>query len=107
MSDERAARMPVTVLIGGEEYKLRSDATPEYTRDCAAFVDRTLEELSGQANFIEAHKAAILAALSITDQLFQARGEMEMLRAEIARLSAKLAAEIQATLGQEGLASGA
>ncbi len=107
MSDERAPRMPVTVLIGGEEYKLRSDATPEYTRDCAAFVDRTLEELRGQAALIEAHKAAILAALSITDQLFQARGELEMLRAEIARLSAKLAAEIEAGLGQEGLAAGA
>ncbi len=106
MSDG-APRTPVTVLIGGEEYKLRSDATPEYTRDCAAFVDRTLTELLQGTNLIEGHKAAILAALSITDQLFQARGELEMLRAEIARLSAKLTAEIQGGLGQEDLASGA
>ncbi len=100
-------RTPVTVVIGGEEYKLRSDATPEYTRDCAAFVDRTLAELLQGSNLIEGHKAAILAALSITDQLFQARGELEMLRAEIARLSAKLTAEIRGGLGQEDLASGA
>ncbi len=100
-------RTPVTVVIGGEEYKLRSDATPEYTRDCAAFVDRTLTELLQGANLIEGHKAAILAALSITDQLFQARGELEMLRSEIARLSAKLTAEIHGGLGQEDLASGA
>ncbi len=106
MSDG-APRTPVTVVIGGEEYKLRSDATPEYTRDCAAFVDRTLTELLQGSNLIEGHKAAILAALSITDQLFQARGELEMLRSEIARLSAKLTAEIQGGLGQEDLASGA
>lgn len=106
MSDG-APRTPVTVVIGGEEYKLRSDATPEYTRDCAAFVDRTLTELLQGSNLIEGHKAAILAALSITDQLFQARGELELLRAEIARLSAKLTAEIRGGLGQEDLASGA
>ena len=106
MSDERAARTPVTVVIGGDEYKLRSDATPEYTRDCAAFVDRTLTELLEQANLIEGHKAAILAALSITDQLFQARGELEMLRSEVARLSAKLTADIQAVLLPGDLASG-
>ncbi len=100
-------RTPVTVVIGGEEFKLRSDATPEYTRDCAAFVDRTLAEVLEQVNLLEGHKAAILAALSITDQLFQARGELEMLRSEVVRLSAKLAAEIQGALGQEHLASGA
>ncbi len=100
-------RTPVTVVIGGEEFKLRSDATPEYTRDCAAFVDRTLAEVLQQVNLVEGHKAAILAALSITDQLFQARGELDMLRAEVARLSSKLAAEIQGALGQEHLASGA
>ncbi len=106
MSDA-TPRTPVTVVIGGEEFKLRSDATPEYTRDCAAFVDRTLAEVLQQVNLVEGHKAAILAALSITDQLFQARGELDMLRSEVARLSAKLAAEIQEALAQEHLASGA
>ncbi len=106
MSDA-SARTPVTVVIGGEEFKLRSDATPEYTRDCAAFVDRTLAEVLQQVNLLEGHKAAILAALSITDQLFQARGELDLLRSEVARLSTKLAAEIQDALGQEHLASGA
>ena len=106
MSDA-APRTPVTVVIGGEEFKLRSDATPEYTRDCATFVDRTLAEVLQQVSLVEGHKAAILAALSITDQLFQARAELEMLRSEVTRLSSRLAAEIQDVLGQEHLASGA
>ncbi len=107
MSDERPHRNPVSVVIGGEEYKLRSDATPDYTRECASFLDRTLTELLHQVPMVEGHKAAILAALSITDQLVQARGELEMLRAEIARLSGKLAGDIEAQLRSGDLASGA
>ncbi len=105
MSDERQ-RHPVDVVIGGEEYRIRSEATPEYTRECAAFLDRTLAEIQ-QGPLVEGHKAAILAALSITDQLFQARAELELLRSEIARLSGKLAADIEAELVSEDLASGA
>lgn len=96
----------VTVLIAGEEYKIRSDATPEYTQECAALVDRTLTELLQQGALIEGHKAAILAALSITDQLFQARAELELVRGEVGRLAAKLAGDIQMALVAEDLAAG-
>ena len=96
----------VTVIIGGEEYKLRSDATPEYTQECAALVDRTLTELLQQGALIEGHKAAILAALSIADQLFQARAELELIRGEVGRLAAKLAGDIQMALVAEDLAAG-
>ncbi len=103
---ERAGKNPVTVVIGGEEYKLRADATPEYTQQCAAYLDRLLSELLGQATVVERDRAAILAALSITDQLFQARAELELLRTDVARLSGKLAADIQMALAAGDLASG-
>jgi len=103
---ESGPRNTVSVVIAGEEYKLRSDATPDYTRECAAFVDRTLGEVLQHPGTVEGHKAAILAALSITDQLFQARAELELIRSEMARLSAKLAADVQAALVPEDLAAG-
>ena len=106
MSDERPQRSPVSVIIGGEEYRIRAEATPEYTRECAAFLDRMLAEVQ-QGPLVEGHRATILAALSITDQLFQARAELELLRSEIDRLAAKLAGEIEALLGSQDLASGA
>lgn len=105
MSDN-APRTTVSVQIAGEEYKIRSDATPEYTRECAAFVDRTLAEILQHPALVEGHKAAILAALSITDQLFRTRAELDMLRSEVARLSGKLTADIQAALVPEDLAAG-
>ena len=103
---ERAGKNPVTVTIGGEEYKLRADATPEYTQQCAAYLDRLFTELLGQATVVERDRAAILAALSITDQLFQARAELELLRSDVARLTCKLAADIQMALAAGDLASG-
>ncbi len=69
----------VKVRIGGDEYSLRSDRTDEYTRAVSDHVDRALKEARGSGKIIESHKAAILAALAITDDLFQARlAEHEM-----------------------------
>ena len=69
----------VRVMIGGEEYTVRSDLPPEYTREVAAYVDQALKKVLSQGPLVETHKAAILAALDITNELFQARkGEREV-----------------------------
>ena len=87
-------RTVVKVRIGGEEYTLRSDRPADYTQAVADYVDRTLREVQAAgAGAVESHKAAILAALAVTDELFQAQAaEREMadrlkhLAAEMARL---------------------
>lgn len=63
----------VRVFIGGEEYTVRSELPPEYTREVAAYLDAALKRVRDGLPTVESHKAAILAALSITDELFQAR----------------------------------
>ena len=68
-----AARNAVRVTIGGEEYTVRSELPPEYTREVAAYLDAALKRVRDAAPALELHKAAILAALAITDELFQAR----------------------------------
>lgn len=69
----------VRVMIGGEEYTVRSDLPPEYTREVAAHVDQALKKVLSQGPLVETHKAAILAALDITNELFQAKkGEREV-----------------------------
>ncbi|MBI2401480.1 MAG: cell division protein ZapA [Gemmatimonadetes bacterium] len=86
------ARTVVKVWIGGDEYTLRSDRPADYTQAVAQHVDRTLKEVqqAGSAG-VETHKAAILAALAITDELFQARaGEREMAE-RLKRLAGELA----------------
>ena len=69
----------VKVMIGGEEYTVRSDLSPEYTREVAGYVDQAMKKVLAQGGLVETHKAAILAALDITNELFQAkRGEREV-----------------------------
>jgi cell division protein ZapA len=69
----------VRVIIGGEEFTVRSELPPEYTREVAAYLDAALKRVRDTLPMVESHKAAILAALSITDELFQARrGDREV-----------------------------
>jgi cell division protein ZapA len=91
-------RNVVTVTIAGEEYTVRSDADPEYTLECAAEVDRAIAEVLGQGRLVEAHKAAMLAAMSLADRLFQARAEVRALQQESAAVAARLTADVVAAM---------
>jgi len=74
-----ASKSAVRVLIGGEEFSVRSELPPEYTREVAAYLDAALKRVRDSMPMVETHKAAILAALAITDELFQARrGDREL-----------------------------
>jgi cell division protein ZapA len=88
------ARQSVTVEIAGERHVLRSDMPPEYTRAVAQHVDDTLRALPSFPT-LEPIRAAILASLSITDELFRARQEVDRLRAEIEQKTADLAAILE------------
>ena len=86
MNDRKA----VSVRIAGEEHTIRANVDPEYTRACARYVDQRVAEIRGKAGLLETHRATILAALSISDELFQAREELERLRQEVAARAAGL-----------------
>ena len=82
-----AKKNSVKVMIGGEEYTVRSDLTPEYTREVAGYLDQALKKVLAQGGLVETHKAAILAALDITNELFQARKSEREVAARLAALS--------------------
>jgi cell division protein ZapA (FtsZ GTPase activity inhibitor) len=84
----------VTVDIAGEKHVLRSDASADYTRSVAGHVDAVIRSLPGFGS-LEPFRAATLAALSITDQLFRAQDEMQQLRAEIDARTTELAALLE------------
>lgn len=99
-------RTVTTVTIAGEEYTIRSEASEEYTRECARYVNDTIDQIMSRGSLVEAHKAAILAALALADQLFQARRDAEAVRDALAERSSELLAEIDDALPASGLASG-
>jgi cell division protein ZapA (FtsZ GTPase activity inhibitor) len=101
VSDERTV---VTVTIAGEDYNIRAAASPEYTRNCAAYFDRILSEYTRQGWPVQ--KGAILAALALTNELFETRLELDALRSDVARRGEMLASQIEKTLAARDLAAG-
>jgi cell division protein ZapA (FtsZ GTPase activity inhibitor) len=83
----------VRVQVGGEELVVRSELPPEYTREVAEYLDAALRRIRAMLPTIEAHKAAILAGLAVTDELFRARradlevaGRVTTMTEDLARL---------------------
>jgi len=90
-----SSKTSVTVRIAGEEHTIRASAEPVYTRKCAQLVDDRIHQIRLQAGLIEGHKAAILAALSIADECFQAQEELEKVRRELTGRARDLARRLQ------------
>jgi cell division protein ZapA len=82
----------VRVTILDEEYAIRSDASPEHTREVAEYLDRAIRRVLETGSVVEHNRAAILAALQITGELFETRTGSEItdrirgLSAEVRRL---------------------
>ncbi len=94
-----------TVVIAGEEYTIRSEASEDYTRECARHVNETIDQIMARGSLVEVHKAAILAAMALADQLFQARRESQGVRTALADSSTRLLEEIRTKLPAADLAS--
>jgi cell division protein ZapA len=84
------SRTLVKVRIGSDEYSLRSDRPEEYTRAVAELVDRHLKEILSAGSIVETHKAAVLAALAIADELFQERRLQDRVAERLGLLTAEL-----------------
>lgn len=79
----------VRVTIFGEEYAIRSEMGEKYTMACAQHVDDAIQKAHVGGHVSEPHKAAILAALQITDDLFRSRAsERALSRSVVERAEA-------------------
>ena len=98
--NEAERRRGVSVRIAGEEHLIRANAEPEYMRACARYVDERISDIRSKGGLLETHKATILAALSISDELFQAREELDRLRREVGGRATALARRLEETVRQ-------
>ena len=85
-----ARKNSVRVSILGEEYSLRTDAAPEHVRAIAAHVDDLIRKLMHSGGVVETHKAAVLAALQLTDELFRTRAAMQDATSGVRQLSGEV-----------------
>jgi len=67
----------VTVRIYGEQYTVKSSDDPEYIQNVARLVDEKMREIASGGKVVATSKIAILAALNIAGDLFQAKKELD------------------------------
>jgi cell division protein ZapA len=79
------------VVIYNQTYNLRSDHDPSYIQNLAEYVDQRMNEIARATMTVDSLRVAILAALQLTDELFQARKDLKQTEEEIADRSAKYA----------------
>ena len=71
-----------TMRIAGKEYTLTSSDAPEHVRRVAVYLDRKLAE-TASSGFLSRESAAVIAGLSIADELLTAQDDNTRLRREL------------------------
>jgi len=88
--------MPMTekstekVEIFGQEYKIKGVGNPQYIHKIAGYVDKKMREIAHSSGIMSQSRIAILAALNITDELYQVRETREKAEQELESQAAKL-----------------
>ena len=81
-------KQSVKVTILGEEYTIRSDVPPETTKAIARYLDTAIRTVMDSGKVLDTQRAAILAGLQITNELFEARDSAQQTAESMAALSA-------------------
>ncbi|MBF0125901.1 MAG: cell division protein ZapA [Magnetococcales bacterium] len=63
----------IEVRIRGQIFKLKSQASGEYVRELAQYVNDTMGQVAQEAQFASTERTAIMAAIRIADDFLQHR----------------------------------
>lgn len=88
------------VEIFGSVYNVRGAEDGEYLQELAGVVDRKMHEIAGQVKTVDTAKIAILAALNLADELFQAQRLQDGERVEIQERVVALTGELNEALSR-------
>ena len=79
----------VEVEILGKKYRLRSD-TPQKVEDYAAYLNTLLDELSSKYGIVDSKDSLTLAAMILTEKIFDLTTHSEQLKKEIDSIHTKI-----------------
>jgi cell division protein ZapA len=86
------------VNIYGREYSIRGEGDPSYVSEIAHYVDMKMRQMTDNITMASSAKVAILAALNITDELFQKERQLKELEEGHGKALARLADRIEEAL---------
>ena len=80
----------IEVEIFGQTFTVNSEDDDQYVRKLASFVDQRMRQITGSANVTVPLRVAIMAGLSIADELFKVSRQETDLRQETELISSGL-----------------
>jgi cell division protein ZapA len=96
-------KQSVKVNIFGEDYPIKGDADADYIQEVARYVDETMKEVSERLSNKLPLRVAVLAAMSITDELFKERGDKEKTLLNLEERSQSLLEQLDSRIGREDI----
>jgi cell division protein ZapA len=88
----------VQVEIFGQSYNIKADADHDRIRELAAYVDAKMKTIQKGTGTVDPHRVAILAALTISDELYNLKQEHSLF-AQATEKSAQRLLEITEAAG--------
>ena len=73
------SKQVTAVKIFNQTYQVSSGGDPEYVKQLARYVDQVMTEVFEKTSAVDSLKVAVLAALNIADERFEARSQLETL----------------------------
>lgn len=73
----------ITVEIFDQHYKIMGNASVHHMRAVASFVDEKMREIADANPRLDTAKAAVLAAVNITDEYYKLKEEHEILQQQL------------------------
>lgn len=80
----------VRVSIAGFDFSVRTDAKPKYVRELAAHVEAQMVQAKASGKGMSTQNLVMMAAMSITDELFQLREDQTQLKREVRERSMRI-----------------
>jgi len=79
------------VEILGKKYRFRSD-NPDKITECASHLNSLLDEITSKYGIIDGKDILVLAAMDLTDKLFQLTEESREMRHDMQQLTRQISA---------------
>ena len=96
-----AGKSTEKVEIFGQEYKIKGVGNPHYIHKIAGYVDQKMREIAHSSGIMSQSRIAILAALNITDELYQEREDRQKKQIELDEQAEKLGSLLEGKIGVE------
>ena len=101
MIDEHESKMTIKVKIYGKEYSIRSSRDTEYVEEVARYVDNKMSDVDKSGISSSPVQVAVLAAMNITDELFDLKESGSFAVKDIEEKAKSLTDKINSALSED------